>query len=72
MSAGSLTVGVGFTVSPIVWAMPLHVSPALANCGVTVTMAFTGLDVELLVMNAPIVPDPLALNPMEGAEFTHV
>jgi hypothetical protein len=34
-----------------------------------VIMALTGLELELLVINAPIVPEPFALRPMDGAEF---
>ena len=51
--------------------VPLHVSPAVVNCGVTLSDAVTGLLVLFNAVNALMSPVPLAANPIEVVLFVH-
>ena len=64
----AVRVGVGFTVIVNVIGVPLQ--PFLA--GVTVIVATSGAEVVFVVAKAPILPVPLAANPIAGVLFVHV
>ena len=52
--------------------LPVHVSPALVNVGVTVIVAITGAVVVLVTVNAEIFPVPPAARPTEVFELTQL
>jgi hypothetical protein len=53
-------------------AVPTQLTPALLYVGVTVMVAITGAVVALVATNDPILPEPLAANPIEGVLFTQL
>ena len=64
-SAGSATVGVGFTVMVKVVEAPVQVTPFAVNEGVTVKVLVSGALVALAAVNAGMLPVPLvAAKPM--------
>lgn len=68
MSAGTVTVGAGFTVM-VYWAgIPEHP----LTVGVTVIVAVTGLRVVLVVVKEGTLPIPLDPSPIEVSEFVHI
>ena len=66
--AGTLAIGVGFTVMLKVVAVP--VQPLAV--GVTVTVAVTGALVLFVAVNALMSPVPLAANPIDVSLFVQV
>ena len=66
------TVAVGFTVIVKVWVLPGQLFPAFEKVGVTVMVATTGTEPELVAKNAEISPVPLAAKPMLVVLFTQV
>ena len=66
------TVGEGFTVMVYVLGVPKQVVPPLVNDGVTVMVAVTGMVPLFVAVNAPIFPEPLAANPIDGVLFTQL
>ena len=62
--SGGLITGVGFTVIVNVTGLPVQLTPALVNVGVTVTVATTGALVGFVATKAPILPMPLEARPM--------
>ena len=64
--------GVGFTVIVNVLARPVHVTPVLTNCGITVIVATTGAVPTFTAVNAKIFPVPFAPKPIEVVLFVHV
>lgn len=68
MFAGTVTVGVGFTV--IVYDTGVPVQPAAE--GVTVTVDVIAEDPVLTAVNPGVLPEPLAARPMAVFEFVHV
>ena len=67
-SAGSVTVGVGFTVMVKVCGVPVH-GP---NTGVTVIVAVIGRAVALVAVNDAILPLPLAASPIAVLLFVQL
>jgi hypothetical protein len=67
----TVTVAVGLTVMVKVRGVPVQLVPPLLNDGVTVTVAVTGEEPELLAVNAAISPVPLAASPIDGLLFVH-
>ena len=67
--AGSVTVGVGFTVIEYELGVPKH---PLAVIGVTVMVATIGALAVLVAVNVGIFPVPFAANPMLLLSFVHV
>lgn len=61
-SAGSVTVGIGFTVMVNVCAVPVHP----ASVGVTVIVATTGVVPALVAVKDAMLPLPLAASPIDG------
>ena len=51
---------------------PVQGTPPLVKVGVTVIVAVTGAVPLFTAVNAAILPDPLANNPMEGVLFTQL
>lgn len=70
--ATGFTVAVGFTVIVNVIAVPTQLTPALVYVGVTVMVATTGAVPALVTTKDPILPEPLAANPIEGVLFTQL
>ena len=58
------TIGVGFTVMVNVIGVPVQVTPALVNCGVTVIVATSGALVALVALNAAMSPVPAGASPI--------
>lgn len=65
--ATALMVAVGLTVMVNVIGVPTQLTPALVNVGVTVMVAVTGALVILVAVNAAILPNPPAANPIEAS-----
>jgi len=74
ISVGSLTVGVGNTVSVKVVGLPVHVSPFSMTFGNTVMTAVIGaLDgLTFVAVNGGMLPVPDAGKPIAGLLFVHV
>ena len=70
--AGMSAAGTGFTVMVNDAGVPVQVSPALVNAGVTVMVALTGALVVLVTVKDDISPEPLAARPMAGFELTQL
>ena len=70
-SAGSLTVGVGFTVMVNVCVGPLQIA-VFVKTGVTVMVAVTGVMPKLMAANDAMFPLPVAPNPIVVLSFVHV
>lgn len=50
---------------------PVQVTPSPVYKGVTEMVAVTVVAVVLVALKAPILPEPLAANPIDGSEFVH-
>ena len=68
--AGTVTVGVGFTVIVNVDGGPGQLAGE-GLVGVTVIVAVTGDDVTFVAVNEAILPVPLAAKPIVASEFVH-
>jgi hypothetical protein len=64
------TTGVGLTVISKLMGLPVQVTPAFVNLGVTIIVAVIGLEVVLVAVKES-VPAPLAARPIEVLEFVH-
>ena len=70
-AVGSIA-GTGFTVTVKNELVPVHVTPALVNAGVTVMVAVTGTLARLVAVKEEISPDPAAASPMEALELVQL
>ena len=68
----AVTVVVGFTVIVKFTVWPIQVDPPVERVGVTDTIEDRGeFELELVVVNPGIVPDPFEANPMLVFPLTH-
>ena len=67
-----MTVAVGLTVIVKDWVLPGQLVPPLAKIGVTVMVATTGEEPELVAKKAEMLPVPLAASPMLVVLFIQV
>ena len=67
-----LTVAAGLTVMVKVVVVPSHVRLLFAKCGVTVMLPVIGVLPELVAVNAPILPEPLAPRPIKVLSLDQV
>ena len=70
--ATAFTVAVGLTVIVNVIAVPTQLTPAFVYVGVTIMVAVIGAVVALVATKDPILPTPLAANPIEGVLLTQL
>ena len=67
-----MTVAVGLTVIVKDWVLPGQLFPAFVKVGVTVIVATTGTEPELVAKKAEMLPVPLAARPMLVVLFIQV
>ena len=70
--ATAFTVAVGLTVIVNVMAVPTQLTPAFVYVGVTIMVAVIGAVVALVATKDPILPTPLAANPIEAVLLTQL
>ncbi len=70
--ATAFTDGVGLTVMVKTTGTPVQVIPPLVTEGITVMVATTGALPVLVAVKVPILPVPLAANPMDVCEFVQL
>jgi hypothetical protein len=67
-SGTAATAGVGLTVMSKLIGLPVQVTPAFVNLGVTIMVAVMGLDVVFVAVKES-VPAPLAASPIDVLEL---